>query len=144
MGYTINNTESGKWSQMCVIFNGSDSAQNVTAKGDWVVLADNKTAGLRNIKNVTNSVKVEAHSAVIMVDTKSYDSAGIMDDEGAVVIDYYDNKTEKLIKSQTLTGELGTSYDLTNLASTLIGRAGIPARRGRPDRLHRGRRGLPQ
>lgn len=119
MGYTINNTESGKWSQMCVIFNGSDSAQNVTAKGDWVVLADNKTAGLRNIKNVANSVKVEAHSAVIMVDTKSYDSAGIMDDEGAVVIDYYDNKTEKLIKSQTLTGELGTSYDLTNLASTL-------------------------
>lgn len=119
MGYTINNTESGKWSQMCVIFNGSDSAQNVTAKGDWVVLADNKTAGLRNIKNVTNSVRVEAHSAVIMVDTKSYDSAGIMDDEGAVVIDYYDNKTEKLIKSQTLTGELGTSYDLTNLASTL-------------------------
>lgn len=119
IGYTINNTESGKWSQMCVIFNGSDSAQNVTAKGDWVVLADNKTAGLRNIKNVTNSVKVEAHSAVIMVDTKSYDSAGIMDDEGAVVIDYYDNKTEKLIKSQTLTGELGTSYDLTNLASTL-------------------------
>ena len=103
MGYTINNTESGKWSQMCVIFNGSDSAQNVTAKGDWVVLADNKTAGLRNI----------------MVDTKSYDSAGIMDDEGAVVIDYYDNKTEKLIKSQTLTGELGTSYDVTNLASTL-------------------------
>ena len=119
MGYTINNPESGKWSQMCVNFNGSDSAQNVTAKGDWVVLADNKTAGLRNIKNVTNSVKVEAHSAVIMVDTKSYDSAGIMDDEGAVVIDYYDNKTEKLIKSQTLTGELGTSYDLTNLASTL-------------------------
>lgn len=119
MGYTINNTESGKWSQMCVIFNGSDSAQNVTAKGDWVVLADNKTAGLRNIKNVTNSVKVEAHSAVIMVDTKSYDSAGIIDDEGAVVIDYYDNKTEKLIKSQTLTGELGTSYDVTNLASTL-------------------------
>ena len=118
-GYTINNTESGKWSQMCVIFNGSDSAQNVTAKGDWVVLADNKTAGLRNIKNVTNSVKVEAHSAVIMVDTKSYDSAGIMDDEGAVVIDYYDNKTEKLIKSQTLTGELGTSYDVTNLALTL-------------------------
>ncbi len=118
-GYTINNTESGKWSQMCVIFNGSDSAQNVTAKGDWVVLADNKTAGLRNIKNVTNSVKVEAHSAVIMVDTKSYDSVGIMDDEGAVVIDYYDNKTEKLIKSQTLTGELGTSYDVTNLASTL-------------------------
>lgn len=118
-GYTINNTERGKWSQMCVIFNGSDSAQNVTVKGDWVVLADNKTAGLRNIKNVTNSVKVEAHSAVIMVDTKSYDSAGIMDDEGAVVIDYYDNKTEKLIKSQTLTGELGTSYDVTNLASTL-------------------------
>ena len=118
-GYTINNTESGKWNQMCVIFNGSDSAQNVTAKGDWVVLADNKTAGLRNIKNVTNSVKVEAHSAVIMVDTKSYDSAGIMDDEGAVVIDYYDNKTEKFIKSQTLTGELGTSYDATNLASTL-------------------------
>ena len=30
-GYTINNTESGKWNKMCVIFNGSDSAQNVNA-----------------------------------------------------------------------------------------------------------------
>lgn len=38
MGYTINNTESGKWSQMCVIFNGSDSAQNVTAKATGLFL----------------------------------------------------------------------------------------------------------
>ena len=118
-GYTVTNTESGKWNKVCVIFNGSNEAQNVNVNGDWVVIADEKTAGLRNIKNVANSVKVSAHSAVIMVDTKSYDTAGIMDDEGAVVVNYYDNKTEKLIKTQTLSGELGTDYDVTSLASTL-------------------------
>ncbi len=118
-GYVVNNTESGKWKKLCVIFNGGEEAQSVAVKGEWVVLADNETAGLRNIRNVTNSVRVEAHSAVIMTDTKSYDSAGITDTEGAVKVNYYDSKTEELIKKQVLTGNIGDSYDVTSLASSV-------------------------
>ncbi len=118
-GYIVNNTESGKWNKLCVIFNGGEEAQNVSVKGSWVILADNQTAGLRNIRNITDSVRVEAHSAVIMTDTKSYDTAGITDSEGAVIINYYNNKTNELIKKQTLTGDIGSGYDISQLASTV-------------------------
>lgn len=118
-GYTINNTVSGKWSKMCVIFNGSDSEQTVDVSGDWVRIADDETAGLRNLGEVSGSVKLKAHSAAILVDKKSYDTAGITDDEGAVVVSYYDNKTKELIKKQTVSGEFGTAYDVTDFADSL-------------------------
>lgn len=118
-GYTINNTVSDKWSKMCVIFNGGDEEQTVTISGDWVKIADEETAGLRNLGEVSGSVKLKAHSAAILVDKKSYESAGISDDEGAVVVSYYDNKTKELIKKQTVSGELGTAYDVTDFADSL-------------------------
>lgn len=118
-GYTINNTVSGKWSKMCVIFNGSDSEQTVDVSGDWVRIADDETAGLRNLGEVSGSVKLKAHSAAILVEKKSYDTAGITDNEGAVVVSYYDNKTKELIKKQTVSGELGTAYDVTDFADSL-------------------------
>ena len=117
VGYTVNNTESGKWEKLCVIFNGSDGEQNVDVSGDWVVIADENTAGLRNIAEISNKVKIAAHSAIIMVDRKSYNSAGISSSEGAVVINYYDSKTKDLFKKQTLTGELGSSYDINHIAN---------------------------
>lgn len=118
-GYTINNTVSGKWSKMCVIFNGSDSEQTVDVSGDWVRIADDETAGLRNLGEVSGSVKLKSHSAAILVEKKSYDTAGITDNEGAVVVSYYDNKTKELIKKQTVSGELGTAYDVTDFADSL-------------------------
>lgn len=118
-GYTINNTVSDKWSKMCVIFNGGDEDQTVTVSGDWIRIADEETAGLRNLGEVSGSVKLKAHSAAILVDKKSYETAGISDDEGAVVVSYYDNKTKELIKKQTVSGELGTAYDVTDFADSL-------------------------
>ena len=118
-GYTINNTVSDKWSKMCVIFNGGDEEQTVTISGDWIRIADEETAGLRNLGEVSGSVKLKAHSAAILVDKKSYETAGISDDEGAVVVSYYDNKTKELIKKQTVSGELGTAYDVNDFADSL-------------------------
>lgn len=119
IGYTVNNTESGKWNTMCIIFNGGEDEQNVSLDGEWVKIADEETAGLRNLGTVTGNVKVKAHSAVIMVDKKSYDSAGITDSEGAIVVNYYDNETKELIKKQTVTDEIGKSYDVTDFADSL-------------------------
>lgn len=119
VGYTINNTESGKWSKMCLVFNGGEYAQNVNLDGEWVIVADNETAGLRNLGKANGSIKIEAHSAVIMVDKKSYDTAAITADEGAVVINYYDSNSKELIKKQTVTGEIGNSYNVTDFAGSL-------------------------
>lgn len=119
VAYTINNTETGKWNEMTLVFNGSDDEQKIDVSGKWVIIADGETAGLRNIAETDGSVKVKAHSAVVMVDKKSYDSAKIAPQEGAVVINYYDNSSKKLIKKQTITGEIGSSYDVTSFADSL-------------------------
>lgn len=119
VGYTINNTENGKWSKMCLIFNGGENPQKVNIDGEWIIVADNETAGLRNLGKANGKVKIEAHSAVIMVDKKSYDTAGITADEGAVVINYYDSSSKELIKKQTVTGEIGSSYNVADLAVSL-------------------------
>ncbi len=117
--YTINNTESGKWEKMCLVFNGSDEEQNVPLDGEWIIIADNETAGLRNLGTASATVKIKPHSALIMVDKKSYESAGITDSEGALIINYYDNESKELIKKQVVSGDMGTAYDITNFADSL-------------------------
>ncbi len=119
VAYTINNTETDKWKTLCIIFNGGDSETSVSVAGDWIKIADEETAGLRNLGEISGKIKVAAHSAVILVDKDSYLSAGITPDEGAVVINYYDNDSKDLIKKQTITGELGSSFDVTQIADNL-------------------------
>lgn len=118
-GYSVNNTETGNWSKVCVLFNGSDKGQNVTVDGEWIKIADENTAGLRNLGTCSGSVKVAAHSAAILADKDSYEKAGIEDYEGAVVINYYDNNTKKKIKTQVVTDEVGASYDIATIVQSL-------------------------
>ena len=118
-GYTINNTEKGKWEKMCIIFNGGTEDQNVSVDGEWIKIADEETAGLRNLGVASGNVSVKAHSAVIMVDKKSYETAGIIDSKGAITVNYYDSETKELIKKQTVTDDIGKAYDINNYADTL-------------------------
>ena len=119
VGYTIANTEDGKWDKVCVIFNGGNDAQNVKVDGEWIIVADDKTAGLRNLGEVNGSVEVKAHSAVILADKKSYEEAALEIEEGAVVVNYYDSETKEVISSQTITGDVGSKFDLTENAFNL-------------------------
>lgn len=119
VGYKLNNTEQGKWNEVCVLFNGGDESQNVKVDGKWVIVADNETAGLRNLGEVDGSVEVKAHSAVVMADKQGFDNAQLTIREGAVVVNYYDNKTHDLISTQTVTGGIGKAYDLAENAFTL-------------------------
>ena len=117
--YIINNTEDDKWKKLCVVFNGSDEKKDVAVEGEWVRIADELTAGLRNLGECAGSVSVKPHSAAILVDKKSYASAGIEDYEGALVVNYYDNKTKEKLKTQVVCDELGRSYDIENIVSGL-------------------------
>ena len=117
--YTVPNTEKDKWDKVSVIFNGSDSEQNISLDGEWIKIADENTAGLRNLGTCSGSVKVAAHSAAILVDKASYESAGIEDYEGAVVINYYNDKNKEKIKTQVVTDDIGASYDVSQIAQSL-------------------------
>ncbi len=117
--YKVNNIQSEGWKTVVTIFNGSDDTQNVSLDGEWIKIADDETAGLRNLGTVTGNVKAAAHSAVILVDRQSYESAGITDGEGALVINYYDNKTKEKIKTQVVSQITGTKYDIEDIAGSL-------------------------
>ena len=119
VGYRLNNTEQGKWNEVCVIFNGGDDDQKIKVDGKWVIVADNETAGLRNLGEVDGSVEVKAHSAVVMADKQGFENAALTIREGAVVVNYYDNKTQELISTQTVTGGIGKAYNLAENAFIL-------------------------
>ncbi len=118
-GYIVPNSVSGKWNKLCAIFNGSDEAQNINVEGEWVIIANDETAGLRNLGATSGNVNVKPHSAVIMIDKDSYDSAGIEDYEGAVVINYYDSDSKEKIKTQVVTDQIGSRYDIAQIADNL-------------------------
>ena len=50
-----------------------------------------------------------------MVDKQSYESAGISDYEGAVVMHIYDDKTKELLGTQVVTDSLGSVFDVNKL-----------------------------
>ncbi len=114
-GFYIPNTEQGKWSKVCAVFNGTDEDKNIAVEGEWIRIADENVAGLNNLGICSGSVNVKAHSAAIMVDKQSYESAGISDYEGAVVMHIYDDKTKELLGTQVVTDSLGSVFDVNKL-----------------------------
>lgn len=117
--YKVNNTESGKWKTMCVVFNGGSDAQNVSLDGEWVQIANEETAGLRNLGTVSGNVNVKAHSAAILIDKTSYDTSSIEEYEGLLIVNYYDNNTKEKIKTQVVSDEIGRAYDINDIVNTL-------------------------
>ncbi len=117
--FKVPNTQANAWDCACVMFNGSDKEQNISVDGEWIKIADENTAGLRNLGTCSGSVKVAAHSAAILIDKASYDKAAIEDDEGVVVVNYYDNKSKDKIKTQVLSGAVGASYDVAKEVQSL-------------------------
>jgi type I pullulanase len=114
-GFYIPNTEQGKWSKVCAVFNGTDEDKNIAVEGEWIRIADENVAGLNNLGTCSGSVNVKAHSAAIMVDKQSYESAGISDYEGAAVMHIYDDKTKELLGTQVVTDSLGSVFDVNKL-----------------------------
>ncbi|MGN0488251.1 MAG: type I pullulanase [Ruminococcus sp.] len=116
IAYTIKNNTEGEWSKLAVIFNSAGTTADVTLEDtsvkDWVVIANNESAGLDKLGEVTGSTfKVPAYSAVIAVDKESYEATGIHSDMGKVVVNYvHEKNNKKLVDSVVLQGSIGTGY----------------------------------
>ncbi len=116
IAYTIANDQAGEWSKMAFIFNSADKTVDVTLKDtsvtEWVVIANNESAGLDKLGEVSGSTfTVPAYSAVIAVEKSSYEAAGIKSDNGKVKVNYvYKGTNEKLDDSVILQGSVGTGY----------------------------------
>ena len=117
--YKIHNTESGKWKLMTVIFNGGSDAQNISLEDEWVQIANEETAGLRDLGTVSGNINVKPHSAAILIDKTSYENSSIDEYEGLLVVNYYDNKTKEKIRTQMVSDEVGKTYNVADIASSL-------------------------
>ena len=117
--YKIHNTESGKWKLMTVIFNGGSDAQNISLEDEWVQIANEETAGLRDLGTVSGNINVKPHSAAILIDKTSYENSSVEEYEGLLVVNYYDNKTKEKIRTQMVSDEVGKTYNVADIASSL-------------------------
>lgn len=122
VAYTLNNiavdSENPSISAMCVILNGSGENREINISGDnlpeeWVILANNETAGLRNLGTAKGKVTVAKNSAMILAEKKSFEESGIESDEGAVVVNYVNKSDNSVIASNVITGKVGETYDVT-------------------------------
>ncbi len=80
-GIWTNNT-SGEWKKLAVIANNSSSPAEYTIDSsegtDWVIIADSKSAGVKNLGTVMNGkVTLGAYSMVVAVDKESFDNVDI-------------------------------------------------------------------
>lgn len=133
IGYVLNNPQDGDViKKAAIIFNG-DPKKSASVKieddnSEWVIVANNDTAGLRKLGEVTNGkVTVEPSSAVILFDKASFDKLAPLSDEGAVIQKFYDGN--KLVYTDVLMGKVGESFDV-NVSNYLLLRYDINSVKG--------------
>lgn len=117
VGYSIPNLSSAKnqWSSAVVYFNGNltNSAEvTLPTNGEYVVIADDQTAGLSAIETVSGGkATVQPTSALILIPKESYDKVGLSDKEDSlVVVNHIDNSTGNVLKKVTIKGSEGQKY----------------------------------
>ena len=116
ISFTLANDVEGEWNKMAVIYNSANSEAEVTLKDtsvtDWVIIANNQTAGLDSLGEVTGSTfTVPARSAIVAVDKAGYEAAGIHSTNGKVKVNYvYESTDEQLEDSVILQGPVGSGY----------------------------------
>jgi len=86
--------------------------KTVTKDGsEYVVIADDQTAGLSAIDTVSGTATVKPSSALILIPKESYDKVGISDTEDAkVVVKHIDKETNEVIAQSTIKGTAGQGY----------------------------------
>lgn len=122
IAYTLTNKEKNlknEWSQVAVIFNSTDEEQEVTLKAadgkklpsEWVIIANKTAAGVTSLGTVKGSkVKVDAGSALILVEKNSFDKIKLESDKCKLTIEHKDKATDEVISSQVITGCKGDKY----------------------------------
>lgn len=115
IGYVLNNTADDEcdWKKVAVIFNSAAEPKTVTIKdkslpASWVIIANEKSAGVTCLGIVEgNSVTVAPHSALIMVDKESFDTAELNPLYSDIIINHIDIDTDSIITQRKVTGRVG-------------------------------------
>ncbi len=117
IAYTVANDTENQWSKLAFIFNSDTHAASITLKDtsvtEWVVIADNQSAGVEKLYEVSGSTfSVPAQSAVIAVEKQSFEAVSVATELGKVTVNYIDSLSgDKIAPSTILQGTIGTKYE---------------------------------
>lgn len=122
VAFTVENDTEGQWKKLAVLYNGASKAVTITLKDtsvtDWVIIANDQTAGVTKLDEVSGSkIPVAANSAVIAVDKESFEANPVESNTGKVVVEYEYADGTKLADSVVLQGEIGTAYQTSPSSS---------------------------
>ena len=117
LGYTLENDTEGEWKKIAVLANSSRTeTKEITLVDDsvseWVVIADNTSAGVDALYEVKGSTfTVAPSSAVIAVDKESFDAVGLESGDSKVVVNHVNKDTGEVLTRQVITGKVGNGYE---------------------------------
>ena len=122
VAFTVDNNTAGQWKKMAVLFNGYHKATNLklddTSCKDWIVIANEKTAGVTKLAEVKGSTfTVEPNSAVIAVDKESFESTPIESGMGTVVANYVYYDGTPLTDPMEIQGNIDSGYQVSSVGS---------------------------
>lgn len=131
VAFTVTNDQAGEWSKIAVLYNGNRTDTEITLADtsvtDWVIIANEESAGLEKLAEVTGSTfTVPSNSAIIAVEKSSFESANIQPEKevGKVKVSYvYANDNKQLDDSVVLSGTVGAGYQTiasANIPDTYI------------------------
>lgn len=115
LAYTLKDS---KFKRVVVVLNSSDSTRTASFGGSYAQLADEKTAGMEKLRNVSSGVTVPARSAAILVDREAYDKISPKVESGKVIVRYHSGND--IFKSYVVNGEKGSSFEIQPLNSVLM------------------------
>ncbi|MBQ4105665.1 MAG: type I pullulanase [Clostridia bacterium] len=117
LAFTVQNDVEGEWNKIAVIYNSRfDASNTITLKDDsvdeWVVIANDSTAGLDAIEIVKgNTFTLAPSSCLIAVDRESYEACGLSSGYSKVIVNHKDIETGEVLTSQVITGKPGNGYE---------------------------------
>ncbi len=124
IAYTVENNTPGEWSKIAVIYNGSKSLspysfrraedKSIDAKTEWVIVANDKQAGLRKLGEVKGlTFMVPACSAIIAVEKSTYEACALESSFTDLTVNCVYDKTGELFSSSVQSGKPGEGYSVS-------------------------------
>ena len=120
IAYTVENqlTPDTQWKYAALVFNASGEDEEITVAGgnlpaEWVTVVNGDSAGLSGLSVITDGkAVVKAGTALMLVDKESFDRLALKSTKGSVRIKHVDHDTGETIKTQVVSGTIGSKYSI--------------------------------
>ena len=112
VAYTYSNNKAGEWGKVCVLVNSGSQAYSISLDGSgWVVVANQDSAGLKNLGSVSgNSYSIPAKSAAILAEASTFNNLSSAETQYGTLTTNHVDESGKVLKTSTAKYTAGSTY----------------------------------